>query len=399
MERCIAHLDVPDFYVTLEELRRPEWIKRPLALAENGPRAVVQGVNGMARREGIREGMPLSRARRFCRRLVTVAPDLSFYRTRHQHILESLGYFSPLVEGALPGRYFVDLTGTRRLWGPAPDVACRLEHRLAAQNGLHARIGLAANKLISQVAANCIPPGDLSCIFPGGETFFFAPLPVTFLPGVGFKTASRLADFNIRRIGQLAHLPAKSLYQVFGEAGSRLLRLARGIDSTPILPFRETPRLKVIHNLERDEIDRERLEAILFQQVEEAGWLLRRQNRCPGKFSLEIRHADGRIVKSQAFLPRVAAHVDYRLFSFILPVFKRLIQRRVAIRRMVLEFYEFSVPLRQMSLFPWEEAATRRTEKLQQAMDHIRRRFGRRAIEWGKTHEWFQAQMNAGQRG
>jgi len=391
MERHIAHLDVPDFYAALEELRHPEWRKRPLALAENGPRAVVQGVNGIARREGIREGMSLSQARRFCRRLMTTSPDLPFYKTQHQHILENLSYFSPLVEGTLLGHYFVDLTGTRRLWGPSPDVACRLEHRLAAQNGLHARIGLAANKLISQVAANCIPPGDLSCIFPGGETSFFAPLPVTFLPGVGFKTASRLADFNIRRIGQLADLPASSLHDVFGETGSRLLRLARGVDSTPILPFRMAPRLRVIHNLDRDEIDRERLEGILFQQVEEAGWSLRLQNRYPGRFSLEIRHADGKTAGNQSRLPPITTHVDYRLFLIILPVFKRLIQRRVAVRRMVLEFYDFSMPFRQMTLFPWEETPIRGAEKLQQALDHIRRRFGRQAIEWGKTQVWFSA--------
>lgn len=389
MLRHIAHLNIPNFYTALEELRHPEWKRRPLVLTENGPRAVVQGVNDIARKEGIQEGMSLNQALRLCRRLVTSSPDLRFYKTQHQHILENLGYFSPLVEGTLLGRYFVDLTGTRRLWGPGPDVACRLEQRLAVQNGLHARIGLAANKLISQVAANCIPPGDLSCIFPGGETSFFAPLPVTFLPGVGPKTASRLADFNIQQIGQLAALPPTALAQVFGKTGSRLLQIARGSDSTPVVPFQKVPRLHVIHKLDRDEIDRERLEAVLFQQVEEAGWLLRRHNRYPGRFVLEIRYADGKTAKSQSLLPPVTTHVDYRLFQIILPTFKQLIQRRIAVRRMVLEFYEFSMPAVQMSLFPWEEAPLQGSEKLQKALDDIRQRFGRQSIAWGKTHVLF----------
>jgi len=389
MLRHIAHLNFPDFYAALEELRRPEWKRRPLVLTENGPRAVIQGVNDIARKEGIQEGMSLNQARRLCRRLVTSSPDVRFYRAQHQHILENLGYFSPLVEGTLLGRYFVDLTGTQRLWGPGPDVACRLEQRLAVQNGLHARIGLAANKLISQVAANCIPPGGLSCIFPGGETSFFAPLPITFLPGVGPKTASRLADFNIQRIGQLAALPPMALAEVFGKAGSRLLQIARGSDSTPVVPFQKIPRLHVTHNLDRDEIDREQLEAILFQQVEEAGWLLRRHNRYPGRFALEIRYADGKTAKSQRLLPPVTNHVDYRLFQIILPTFKQLIQRRIAVRRMVLEFYEFSMPVTQLPLFPWEEAPLQGSKKLQRALDDIRRRFGRQSIVWGKTHVLF----------
>jgi len=389
MARYIAHLDIPGFYAALEELRHPEWRRQPLVLAESGPRAVIQSINSIARKEGLLEGMPLSQAQRICRRLINTSLDLPFYKIQHQRILENLSYFSPLVEGTLLGHYFVDLSGTERLWGPGPDVACRLEQCLAAKNGLHARLGLGANKLISQVAARCIPPGDLSCIFPGGETSFFAPLPVTFLPGVGPKTTSRLTDFNIQRIGQLATLSAESLFEVFGKTASKLIRLARGDDCTPVIPFQRAPRLCVTHNLDRDEIDRERLEAILFQQIEEAGWLLRRHNRYPGKFALEIRYADDKTMKSQRPLPPIANHLDYQLFRIILPTFKQLTQRRVAVRRMMLELYEFSMPIRQMSLFPWEETSLRGAQKLQKALDDIRQRFGRQAIAWGKTQLLF----------
>lgn len=389
MLRHVAHLGIPNFYTTLEELRRPEWRKRPLVLAENGPRAVVQGVNTIAREEGIHEGMSLHHAHRLCRRILTQPPDPRFYKAQHHRILKNLDYFSPLVEGTLLGHYFVDLTGTQRLWGPGPDVACRMEQRLAERNGLHARIGLAANKLISQVASNCIPPGDLSCVFPGGESSFFASLPVTFLPGVGPKTTSRLNDFNIRRIGQLADLPLAALAEVFGRTGSRLLRLARGIDPTPVVPFQKVPRLSVTHSLDRDEIDRDRLEAVLFLQVEEAGWLLRLHNRYPAELALEIRYADGKTVRKQQQLPPVTTQVDYRLFQIILPFFRRLLQRRIAVRRMVLEFQGFSMPFRQMSLFPWEEAPLQQSSKLQKSLDDIRRRFGRQAISWGKTHVLF----------
>ena len=384
MERNIAHIDIPDFCATLEELRQPELKKRPLVLAEPGPRAITQGVNKVARTEGIHEGMPLGQAQRFCRRLLVMPPDGRYYQHQHQHLLEALGQFSPLVEGITPGQYFVDLTGTRRLWGPCPDAASRINRHLATEKGLEARVGLASNKLISQIAAHCLTPGDLSCIFSGGETAFLAPLPVIALPGVGSKTSSRLFDFNIETIGQLAAIPAVTLGSVFGGMAFRLLQLARGLDATPVLPFRKVPRLCVARTLERDEIDRERLEAILFHQVEEAGWRLRCHNRYPGQLALEVRYADGVTVRNQRPLSPITSQVDQRLFRVARSAFDRLVQRRIAVRRLVLELSDFAMPCRQLSLFPWEEATLDEDQKIQKALDTVRHRFGRQAISWGK---------------
>lgn len=382
--RDITHLDIPDFYATLEMLRHPELKKRPLALAEQGPRAIVQGVNGIARSEGIQEGMALGLARRLCRRLMHLPPDARFYREQHEHVLEELERFSPMVEGTFPGHYFVDLTGTRKLWGPGTDAACRVERALADRRMLVARTGLGPNKLVSQVAAHCVTPGDLSVVFPGGEASFLSPLPVTFLPGVGLKTSAHLSDFNIQRIGQLADLPAEALHGVFGKTGSRLLRLARGIDVTPVVPFDKEVRLSFVRQLERDEIDRERLEAVLLQQAEEVGWRLRSLNRCPGAFTLEVRYADGKTVQARRSLTPITAHVDQRLFRVMQVTFSGLVQRRVAIRRIAMELSDFSMPLRQMSLFSWEESSFGVDRRIQKALDRVRRRFGREALSWGR---------------
>ncbi|SPF43719.1 DNA-directed DNA polymerase (fragment) [Syntrophobacter sp. SbD1] len=289
MNRNIVHLRIPDFNTAIEELRRPELKRRPFVLAQTAERSVIQGVNSNARKEGIREGMPLCRARRLCRRIHVIPSDVCHYREKHLEIVREFGGFSPLVEGSCPGSYFIDVSGTHRLWGPGPDLACRMEKDLSIKMGLRARIGLASNKLVSQVAANCVGPGDLSFIFPGNEESFLSPLPVDFLPGAGEVTISRLAGFNIVRIGQLASFPLDMLAAVFGRNAERLLRIAKGMDLAPVLPTRQVPRISIAKILDRDEIDPGRLESALFQQVEEGGWNLRRQNRCPESFRLEIR--------------------------------------------------------------------------------------------------------------
>ena len=383
--RHIVHLDVPDFCAALEQLRRPELNRRPLALAEPGTRSIIQGVNAASRSEGVQEGMPLARARRLCRRIEVVPPDLLFYKQQHRRIVQDLIRFSPRVEGTLPGRYFIDLTGTGRLWGAPSDMACRVEERLAEDMRLQGRVGLGGNKLISQVAANSVTTGDLCHVFPGGETSFLGPLPVRLLPGVGFKTALRLADFNIQQVGQLAGISPGDLSVVFGSMGNRLARLAQGFDPTPVVPFQETPRLSLVRNLDRREMDRERLEAFLFQQVEEAGWALRRHNRYPGRAVLDVRYADGVTAQVRRKLSPAAAHVDRRLFSVMRPALHQLMERRVAFRRMVLELSRFTMPFRQRSLFSWEEPEAGRDGDLQGALDEARRRFGRNALFWGRA--------------
>lgn len=381
----IVHLNIPDFYAALEEIRRPELKKRPLVLAEPGDRSVIQGVNRIARKEGLCEGMSISRARRTCRRMIAIPPDLHHYRENHRNITEEIGRYSPLVEGTWPGSYFIDMTGTRRLFGPEPDSACRMEKELAGKIGLHARIGLAANKLVSRVAASCVGPGDLSFIFPGNEAPFLAALSITVLPGVGEVTAAKLAGFNIRTIGQLASFPLNMLAEVFGKAADRLLEAAKGIDFAPVLPLQQVQRLSFIKILDRDEIDRGRLEAILFRQLEEAGWSLRSRNRTPGHLRLEIRYADGVSAVGQKRLYPCAVETDQGLFRLALPVFLQLFSRRIAVRRIILEFSDLAMPARQLPLFPWEKKFSQRERNLQKALDSVRMKFGREAISRGKT--------------
>jgi DNA polymerase-4 len=385
MLRNIVHLGIPDFYTAIEELRQPELKRRPLVLAEGGERSVIQGVNGNARKEGIREGMSLCGARRLCRRIHVMPSDFYYYREKHRDIVREFGLFSPLVEGSHPGSYFIDITGTRRLWGPGPDLACRMEKTLCGKMGLRARIGLASNKLVSHVAADCIGPGDLGFIFPGNEESFLSPLPVDLLPGVGEVTTSRLAGFNILKIGQLASFPLDMLAAVFGRSAERLLKIAKGLDTAPVLPAQQAPRVSVTKILDRDEIDPGRLESVLFQHVEEAGWKLRRHNRCPGNFRLEIRYADGMPVDTRRRIFPGSVQSDRFLFRAILPAFYQLFRRRVAVRRLVLEFSDLVMPFAQLSLFTWGKKTLSKDCDLQKVLDSIRMKFGKGIIAWGRV--------------
>ena len=78
-ERCIAHLDMDAFYVSVELRRRPQLRGLPVIVSGSGPRAVVTTATYEARKFGVGSAMPTSRARRLCPQAVLIPPDFAAY--------------------------------------------------------------------------------------------------------------------------------------------------------------------------------------------------------------------------------------------------------------------------------------------------------------------------------
>src|SRR5579871_1111451 len=119
-KRCIAHLDMDAFYVSVELRRRPELRGRPVVVAGSGPRAVVTTASYEARRFGVGSAMPAARARRLCPQGVFLTPDFPYYRQASREVMEIVRSHVDVVEVIGLDEAYLELTGL-----PAPRAGMR----------------------------------------------------------------------------------------------------------------------------------------------------------------------------------------------------------------------------------------------------------------------------------
>jgi DNA polymerase-4 len=382
--RDILHLSIPAFPIAVARVADAALRGRPVAVAPlNSERALLHCVSAEARAEGVHEGMAIYRARRLCPALSVIPPDPRLTGRAGGALRELLLPYTPLWEPTAPGRFFLDLSGSRRLLGPGRDAAARLEREIGDRLRLTGQLGVAGNKLVSRIAAGCLERPGICDVLRGSEAAFLGPLPVTVLPGVGaVRQALLLEELNLRRVGELADLTAAALQIAFGPFGALLHQRAQGVDPSPVRPPQRTLCLLREAFLPRADNDSAQVAAALCRLVEECGLALRGAGRGTGRLRLCVRYADG--VEERTTHPFARPeHRDERLLAAASALLERAGKRRVRVAGLQLECTPLLPRDRQLELFAIPDADAERRERLQDALDTLRRRHGMEAVRRG----------------
>jgi len=374
MEREIIHVDIAAFAVEVERLVHPELRRRPVVVAPLGPsRSIVMALSQEAWDAGVRKGMVLARAKRYCRDAVVVPPNEPLYARASRAMCRVLTDFSPVFEPSGYGHAYLDITGTGRLWGPPRDAAWRAQKEIRQRLRLETSIGVAANKMVSRIASVVSKPVGLQDVHPGDERCFLAPLPVRLLPDVGPKTQELLDELNVRLIRELAAMKPERLALAFGRLGFLLHRHALGIDNTPVHPPRAVPAVEEEKVLSEDSNDWELLRGVLSELCARAGERLRQDGHRAGRMELRIRHSDCRQASGAEKLvpPAQSSAVLYARAGRLM---QRVLTRRTRVRRLSLRLTDIARGPVQLDLFA--DAKTLRQARLESALDLLRRRYG-----------------------
>jgi DNA polymerase-4 len=387
MDRTIIHLNIADFAVAVERALDRRLADRPVVIAPAGAvRAAVYDMSEEAYRAGVRKGMLLLRAARLCRDARILSPHPERYEQAMRALVEQARSYSPLIEaGEGDGHLFIDITGTRRLFGLPMDVAWRLRQHVRSSLGLAPIWSLAANKLVAKVATRLVKPDGEYIVAAGEEEPFLAPLPLALIPGIEREDLIRLREFNLTRVGEVAALRLEELQVPVGSRAMFLYEAVRGVDPSPVLPIGEKPpTLTADHDFGIDTNDAETLRSALYRLVEEAGAELRRRRRSVRRVAVILDHSDGvRCIRQTAVRPATAN--DITLFPIACQAFDRAWTRRVRVRHLRLICDRLVFPPAQMELFPADRRRIDQRDRLVGAIDAVRRRFGGDALQIGRT--------------
>ena len=244
-ERIIFHVDANSAFLSWSAAYQVKVLGEKIDLREipsvvAGDKAsrhsIVLAKSTPAKKYGIQTGEPLFQALEKCRDLVVVPPDYPLYVEASRHFVEMLRQFSPVVEQYSIDEAWVDMTGTRRLFGDPRLAAEQMRRRILEELGFTVNVGISCNKLLAKMAGDFEKPNKVHTLFPEEMEEKFWPLPVRDLFLVGPATEAKLKRMGIYTVGQLAQADEKLLKHRLGKHGQTIWHFANGRNADLVVP-------------------------------------------------------------------------------------------------------------------------------------------------------------------
>lgn len=383
MPRSILHVDLDAFFAAVEQLDNPELRGKPVLVGGDGPRSVVTTASYEARPFGCRSAQPMITARRLCPQAIIVRPNFARYRELSERMFAILDSFTPLVQPMGIDEAFLDLSGTERLLGDAEMVARDIKHRVRAELQLTISVGVAPNKFLAKLASDLQKPDGLTVIAEDDIDRILPPLAVSRIWGIGPKTAARLANLNIKTIGDLRALSRDVLEQSFGSEAERYWRLSRGIDDRPVVRDGDARSISQEQTFGENLVDPEEVRSVLLGQVEQVARRLRKHKLRARTVHLKIRDGEFRTITRNATLdgPTDQTKLLWETARSIFDTWAAKSFKPIRLIGMGATGLTRAAP--QLGLFV--DRASEQQSQLDRAVDQIRDRFGTRSISRGRS--------------
>ena len=294
------------------------------------------------------------------------------------------------MEQASIDEAYLDITGTERLFGDVNRLVARLKADVRrATGGLTCSVGVAPVKFLAKICSDINKPDGVFILRPESLDAFLCALPVRKLPGVGKRMAEKLGELGIVRVEQLRRMSEESLQAHFGKWGLELHERAFGRDARQVTPVHEAKSESSETTFAHDTRDRRFLERALMAHAERVGASLREQGIKGRTVTLKIKFADFQQITRSQTLPQPISSTQ-TLFD----VGCRLLRAEVLprpVRLIGLGLSGFDDAPAQLALpgvfrgaGEQDPAEEERRQRLDAALDAVRARFGRAAVQRGR---------------
>jgi DNA polymerase IV len=299
--RVIAHLDCDAFYVSVELLRRPELVGKPVVVAGTGPRAVVTTASYEARKFGVGSASPAALARRLCPQAIFIPPDFQAYRAKSREVWELVRARLPVVAQVGLDEGYADVTEAEKPLRVLRELVAEVRDR----TGITISVGVGPNRLIAKVASDLEKPQGFVAMGREEACRRLADKSLRIIPGIGPKTAERLAAMGLTTIGSLQRADEDVLAQRFGSRHGRDLVARAHFHGSDVVEAESGPAKSRSSEttFDRDIADLGELEAVLSRLAWELVEGLQRKRSRGRTIAIKVRLDDWTTVTRARTLP------------------------------------------------------------------------------------------------
>lgn len=388
--RTILHSDLNNFYASVECMLNPELRDKPLAVCGRVEErhGIVLAKNYIAKAYGVKTGESVPEAKCKCPKLTIVQPHYREYMKYSQMVRGVYMDYTDLVEPYGMDENWLDVTGSRRLFGDGETIANTIRERIKFEFGLTVSIGVSFNKIFAKLGSDMKKPDAVTCITRENFRDKIWGLPAGEMLGVGPAASKELRRFGVMTIGHLANCDEMLLSMKFGINGPRMRRYANGEDTSRVMPAEYHMPVKSVGNgttFLSDLRNEDEVKPMLLALSDEVARRLRMSHKKARGISLMVRCNDLSWKEWQAKLDypsqnareiaRRALAVFHQNYPWVKPL------RAMSVRAIRLE--DEDTP-EQLSFFRDGEFL-QKMETVDRTVDDIRNRFGLYAIQSAAT--------------
>ena len=377
----IFHADLDAFYVEVERQYDHSLLGKPVIVGGMGPRGVVATASYEAREFGVHSAQPTTIARKLCPQGYFLPGNHSLYSEVSKKFMHILRRYSPTVLSVSIDEAYLDMSGTKEIYGPPIGAAETIRQNIRDSIGLPVSIGIGPNKLVAKVCTEYAKPDGIFRIEQIGAERFFAPQPVRNLPGIGPKAEKALNNLKIFTLGELAMAPDGLLRRALGpNRAGHIKSRAKGIDNTPLQEPRRAKSMSAETTFDEDISSQSEMEVALKKLIERVGTRLRKSGNVARGVSIKLRFRDFATITRQHTLttPSDGDQTIYQTAQALLLTAMR--ERNESIRLIGISVTGLDQRATQLSLL---DSHSKTDSDTSLALDAIRERFGFESISRG----------------
>ncbi len=244
MDRTILHCDLNNFFASVAVLDNPTIKNCPIAVCGNTEErhGIVLAKNELAKKYGVATAEATWQAKRKCPELVIVPPTYKRYEEISRAVREIYLQYSDKVEPFGIDECWLDVTGSRLLFGDGEEIANTLREQIKREIGVTISVGVSFNKVFAKLGSDLKKPDAVTVISRENYKEKIWPLPANTLLGVGKSTQVQLNSLGIFTIGDIVSAGVDVLIKRFGKMGAVPYGYASGNDTSAVEAEQKTPK-------------------------------------------------------------------------------------------------------------------------------------------------------------